>query len=304
MTTITLGPEPFTVAELTTLGLSPKRLRALHEAGSVRRVLRGVYVDATLDDTLELRARALARVVDENHVVVDRSAAWLHGIDTFAYGEGATPPLEICTLPARHATQRSGTKGGRRDLADRDIMRLGNVRVTTPLRTALDLGCHLRRREAYAALCAFAREQGVQPSHLVREVARFRGRRGVIQLRGLLGHVTGAVESHREAWTLLAILDAGVMAPILQFWIEIDGVPTYRLDLAYPRQRVAVEYDGEADHSTPEQRVHDAERRAWLTAHGWTVIVVRKGDFTGRELDRWLGELRTALRPTYTSRRW
>jgi very-short-patch-repair endonuclease len=77
------------------------------------------------------------------------------------------------------------------------------------------------------------------------------------------------------------------------------------LDLAYPRLRVVVEYDGEDFHDrTEEQRRHDAERRAWLEEHDWTVVVVKKGDFTGAGLDRWLGELRRALRPTYSNRRW
>jgi hypothetical protein len=32
--------------------------------------------------------------------------------------------------------------------------------------------------------------------------------------------------------------------------------------------------------------------------------VVRRGDFTGDALDRWLAELRRALAPSYTNRRW
>ena len=39
--------------------------------------------------------------------------------------------------------------------------------------------------------------------------------------------------------------------------------------------------------------------------HGWTVIVVRRGDFTGDALDRWLGELADRRStPTYSNRRW
>ncbi len=35
--------------------------------------------------------------------------------------------------------------------------------------------------------------------------------------------------------------------------------------------------------------------------NGWTVIVIRRGDFTGGALDAWLSELRQALRPAYSN---
>ena len=99
----------------------------------------------------------------------------------------------------------------------------------------------------------------------------------------------------------LAIHDAGLVAPEPQFWVETEGVRAYRLDLAYPRARIAVEYDGwEAHEQTQEQRENDCARREWLRDNGWTVIVVRRGDFTGPALDRWLRELTEALRPTYS----
>jgi hypothetical protein len=183
-------------------------------------------------------------------------------------------------------------------------MILHGVRITTPLRTALDLGCCLRRREAFAAICALARAHVITRDDLARVLPRYRRRRGVVQLRGLVPLVDSRFESQREAWCFLAIVDAGMASPEPQVWIEIDGVPTYRLDLAYPRRRVCVEYDGHDAHSSDEQRAHDRARRKWLRDHGWTVIIVREGDFTGEALDRWLGELRAALDPTYSNRRW
>ena len=128
----------------------------------------------------------------------------------------------------------------------------------------------------------------------------------MIQLRQLIPRAEPRVESTREAWTLLAILDADLPAPEPQVWIEDeDGVAVYRVDFGYPRSKVAVEYDGRDWHLlTDEQKHHDAERRAWLKSQGWTVIVVRNGDFTGSALDSWLRELRKALAPTYSNRRW
>jgi len=272
----------------------------------LRAVLRGVFAASHLRQDHELRITAVAKAVRPDQVVVDRTAAWLHGVDTHGYAEhDGVLPVETCALRWHPRTTRAGVDGRSRDLQTVDVMMLGGVRVTTPLRTALDLGCCLRRREAFAAMTALARLHGLTQQDLVRQLGRYRGRRGVIQLRELVGLLDPRIESQREAWVLLAIADAGVALPEPQFWIVIDGVPTYRLDFAYHRLRVCVEYDGvEAHEKSEEQRDNDRARRRWLRDHGWTVIVVRNGDFTGDALERWLRELRAALVPGYSNRRW
>ncbi|MEP9365257.1 DUF559 domain-containing protein [Nocardioides sp. CN2-186] len=297
--------DPFTRADLRALDLTESDLRRAHRSGVIRSVLRGVFVVSTRSDGIELRAAALARAVGPHQVVTDRTAAWLHGVDAHVYGElDGEPVVEACALRWNAPTMIGGVDGRTRDLTARDTMLLHGVRVTTPLRTALDLGCCLRRREAYAAMCALARGHDFTRVDLVRELSRYRRRRGVIQLRSLAGLVDPRFESQREAWCFLAIADAELPLPEPQLWIEIDGVPTYRLDLAYRRRKVCVEYDGGEHHSTPEQRAHDERRRGWLRDHGWTVIVVEHGDFTADALDRWLRTLRAALEPTYANRRW
>jgi len=306
MSIVVLPTDPFTVADLTKLRLTPRELRDAVECGDVRRVLRGVYAAAAAEDTIELRVAALGLVVGEHQVVVDRTAAWFHGIDTYSAVElDAGPPVETCSLRGSTRSRLSGVRGRTRDLAPEDVMDLGGVRVTTPLRTALDLGCHLRRREAFAALCGLTRGHELETTALREGAGRFARRRGVLQLRELIPLVQPLVESPREAWTLLAISDAGLPLPEPQVWIEVDGVPTFRLDFAYPKRRICVEYDGVDWHDlTDEQRHRDTERRRWLVRNGWTVIVVRVGDFTGAGLERWLGELRAALASAYTTRRW
>jgi uncharacterized protein DUF559 len=278
-------------------------IRGGRRRGEVRPVLRGVFVASHLPDTIELRAHAAARVVRPHHVATDRTAAWLHGVDAHVYAEhDAVPRIETCALRGRTPTALQGVDGRTRDLAPQDIMRLHGVSVTTPLRTALDLGCCLRRREAFAAMNALARLHGFTAHDLVRELGRYRRRRGVVQLRGLAGLVDPRIESQRESWVLLAIADAGLPLPEPQVWIEIDGVPIYRLDFAYRRGKVAVEYDGWEAHDGRADE--DEDRRRWLRANGWIVIVVRNGDFTDDALDNWLRELRAALVPTYSNRRW
>lgn len=303
---VTLPPGLFTPANLRELGMSDWRVRQLLVGGVIRRVIRGVYARADLDDTVELRIESVAMIVDPDHVAIDRTAAWIHGVDTLLFSEhDLLPPVETCALRGRHPTENAAADGRRRDLAPDEIMTVSGVRVTTPLRTAMDLGCNLRRRDAMAALIGFARCHGVTAAQIRQRLPRFRRRRGVVQLRELIDLIEPRVESAREAWVWLAIHDAGIPKPEPQVWVDVNGVPTYRLDFAYRRSRVCVEYDGIDFHDkTEEQRRDDKERRDWLRTQGWTVIVVRLGDFTGEALDRWLGELREALRPAYSNRRW
>lgn len=298
---------PFTRKDLSRLGVSESVLRRALRVGVVRTPVRGVYLRTDLGDDLETRARVVARAASPHHVVTDRTAAWLHRVDAHVRGEHVgVPPVETCALRGHEPTAAAGSDARTRDLRPEDIMEIHGVRVTTPLRTALDLGCCLRRREAFAVLNDFARQYGFTAEDYVRGLGRYRRRRGVVQLRGLVGLVQPKVESQRESWVLLEIAEASLPLPEAQVWVDVDGVRAYRLDFAYLDRLVCVEYDGEDAHGSEEQRAHDEERRAWLRAHGWIVIVVRKGDFTGAALDRWLGELRAALDPAsaYSNRRW
>jgi hypothetical protein len=297
---------PFTRADLTAIDNPDAALKRGLRGGAIRPVLRGVFVRTEVVDTTEMRAKAVAKVVRPHHVVTDRTAAWLHRIDVYVNAErDGVPPVETCALRGLEPTTITGIDARTRDLSPEDVMDLHGVRVTTPLRTALDLGCCLRRREAYAALNVFAVRFGISAADYERAAVRYRRRRGVVQLRELVSLVEPRLESERESWVLLAIHDAGLPLPEPQHWIDIDSVPTYRLDFAYPRLRVCVEYDGADFHErNAEQMEADRRRRVWLRDNGWTVIVVRRGDFKPTALERWLGELRWALVPSYSNRRW
>lgn len=55
----------------------------------------------------------------------------------------------------------------------------------------------------------------------------------------------------------------------------------YRIDLALPTYKIAIECDGKAYHSTPEQKAHDRRKNAYLRKHGWKVL-----RFSGRMIHR------------------
>ncbi|WP_088105227.1 endonuclease domain-containing protein [Halalkalibacter urbisdiaboli] len=46
----------------------------------------------------------------------------------------------------------------------------------------------------------------------------------------------------------------------------------YRIDLALVPQRIAIECDGRAYHSSPRQKAHDRRKNAYLRRNGWRVV--------------------------------
>ena len=297
-TSLVLPDGPFTLQTARGSGWSRRQLDQMLADGTLRRVLRGVYDLAEAPDTLESRAAALALVATPFGVFCDRTAAWLHGVDAYEFRElEILPDLDCLVLRGRHRIERTGCRGGERDLAPHDICVIDGLQVTTPLRTALDLACMLPRAAALAVLDAFMRIYKLTRTTYLRELPRYRGRRGVVQLRELILLATHLAESPAESRTRLAVIDAGIPAPRPQHWVHEHGVALFRLDLAWPKSRVAVEYDGEEWHDrTDDQRESTRLRRQWLREHGWIVIVVTKESFAPAALDEWLREVREALR--------
>jgi hypothetical protein len=263
----------------------------------VRPLLRGVFLRADVPLTTELKLAAAALVVNESSVACDRTAAWIWGVDVHTFSEqDEVPPLETYVLRGHRQTERAQVRGGVRDLLPSDWVSVNGVKVTTPLRTALDLGCVLNRRAALAAMDALMRAHAFTHREMRHVLPRYFRRRGVIQLRELVPLVDPRAESQPESWTRLELLDSGLPDPELQWWVEMDGVPTYRLDLAYPHAKIAIEYNGEEFHTSEVDRRKDAVRRDWLRAQGWTVIVVTREDFTSTTQRYWIHEVTDALR--------
>jgi hypothetical protein len=278
--------EPFTLGGAAALGVSRRVLRALVARGSVRRVCQGVYAAVQAPDTIDFRAAALRLVVAPSAVVTDRTAAWLHGIDLLPRTSlSVMPPLSFFDRPGYRA-RRPGVVSGERMLSSRDIEVIHGVVVTTPLRTACDLGRLLYRFDALAALDQYLR-LGVNHDELLIEIQRFKGYRGVIQLRVLTPIADARAESVAESWLRLFWLDAGLPAPEPQWWEHDDrGVPRYRLDLALPEARFGAEYNGEEFHSSPEDVEADDERLSWLRRErGWHIEVFVKDDVFGFRAD-------------------
>lgn len=291
-----LPPSPFTRQQAAEAGIGADDLKRLTASREIRRVLRGVYASADTPDSLSTRCAAARLVTSEHMVICDRTAAWIWGVDVFDYRElEILPPLETWALRGHPRVTRVGCAGGTRDLGAEDLVEVDGLRITSPLRTALDLACRLPARSALAALDAFMREHALTRHDYRRGLVKYYRRRGVVQARTLVGLADGRSESAGESWVRLAMLEAGLPEPELQCWVDVDGVPTYRLDIAYPKHKVAIEYDGAEFHDRPADRDRDQMRRTWLREHGWTVIVVNRHRLGEQAVRRWTDEAARAL---------
>ncbi|MCU1683428.1 MAG: hypothetical protein JWQ81_4167 [Amycolatopsis sp.] len=72
---------------------------------------------------------------------------------------------------------------------------------------------------------------------------------------------------------LRVILTVGGFRPKPQHNVRKKRVFLGRLDLAIEESKVAIEYDGRW-HNTPDQVIHDRERRQRLMAEEWAFVIV------------------------------
>lgn len=265
---------PFTRADANSEGVSDNRLKQLTDSGLLRRPVRNAYVAAQVPDSLDLRAAVLRLVVPPDCFVCDHTAGWLHGApNALLPGDHLIPPKAAFFRPARKGRLRNEiTRSGERSVRSSDLMELRGLVVTTPIRTAWDLGRLQRRDQALSGMDAMLRLGQFSHDQLLEGIERFKRQRGVVQLRWLAPLADSRAESPGESALRLRWYDAGLPKPELQIPITIDGREAFRLDLGLEELLFAAEYDGHEWHSSRAQQEHDAFRRGWLAdERGWAI---------------------------------
>jgi len=276
---------PFTAAEARGLGVPRHLLRQLESTGVLRHVVRGVWAPADLPDDVGTRARALALVAPPDAVVVDRHAGWLHGAEmVLAPGEHlALRPLSLFR-PAGHGRVRTAmTTSGERALRPSDVTTVEGIRVTTPLRTAWDLGRVRWADQALSGSDAMMRLGVFDRDDYLRGILRFARTRWVTTLRAVAPLVDGRSESPGESVLRLRCTESPLPPLEPQHVVRRDdGSIVARLDLGNEEHRLGVEYDGAEWHSSPDQLRHDRERREELADLGWLVAAYGKREVFGQ----------------------
>ncbi|HEU4811256.1 MAG TPA: hypothetical protein VFT00_03875, partial [Nocardioides sp.] len=220
-------------------------------------------------------------------VICDRHAGWLLGAQmVLAPNEHLElGPISIFRPPGCGRLRNELSESGERKLIPSDVVEVHGLAVTSPLRTAWDLGRVRWRESALAGMDSMLRLRQFSRDEFLAGVERFRGERWVTTLRTLAPLADGRSESPGESVLRLRWIDCGLPTPEPQVEVWRDGVLLARLDLANRDLRFAAEYDGAEWHSSDEQREHDRRRRDEVALEGWLVEPFEARNVFGRQRD-------------------
>lgn len=162
----------------------------LLKQGLVRRVVADVLVAFDAPDSREIRALAAGLLIptqlriSAGWVVGFGSAAWLH--TGLAIRQPPPPELQVIIPPGRRRPKSPGVRGRQVALPPDQVIFLGPVPVTDPVRTAADVARDLPADEAVAALRRLGELCEVRPHHVLQMLATMRYARGAATARQVI----------------------------------------------------------------------------------------------------------------------
>lgn len=262
-------------------GLSRQAVNRRVQSGLWRQCARGVYFVDDRPFTDAARIRAAVWTYGEQAVASGLAAAWWLALTRF-------PPdvVEVTVPRSSSGRRRSGSKLRRRDLASADIVERRGLRVTAVPLTVIEAAV---RRPGGAKLMDRALQRDVDLRELWRSHLRNKGRYGSPAARRLLQAASDGAHSAAERLLVKLLREAGITG-----WKTNYPVGGYKIDVAFPAAKVAIETDGWAFHSDQEDFQQDRVRQNNLALLGWQVLRFTWLDLTEYP-HRVIGVIRSAV---------
>ncbi len=291
----------FTVAELDAMGLTTGKRTRLVRSGAMTRALSGVYVpnqwaaDVCAEGDDRVREQLMVRVAAALHhhpdaVVSHQSAAEIHGLQG-----GSNPARVVVTAPGSHHTKGPGCRIWTTQLPIEDIVSVDGIRVTSVLRTAIDVARtevdgralavmdHTMRRLVVQQLGELparelrrllARGHLMEPirESLLETAKALRGCIGIAKARQAIRLAHPASESVLESISRSNMLVANLPLPMIGMPVLGASGKEYWADALWPDQRVIGEADGAVKYQTIDDVLREKDRQDDLTRAGYQVV--------------------------------
>jgi hypothetical protein len=284
-----IGFEPFRGSAAVARGLVTFRQLA---GPRFRRILRDIYVPAPVAVDHLVLCKAAALLLPAGAALSHETAAMFYNVAPFVLGR---PRVHLSVPPECRPSRSEHLVIHRVQLNPDEVVRRGGLPVTSPARTAFDLGSGRDPVAAVVAIDALLYQRIVKPSALATIAEDRMGRPGAKRFRTAAALARPDVESPMETRLRLCLVTAGLPEPTVQHTVlDSRGHFVARLDLAYARLRIGIEYDGD-HHRDRDTFRRDAVRLNRLRLLGWTILRFTVDDVL-RNPERLIAQVSTALK--------
>ena len=272
-----------TLQQAVELGMSAQTVHRRAGEGTWQRLHPSVYLVGGHRLTAEARIRAAWLWAGENAAVSGAAAAYWH-----AMLDRAPARIELTVPRCSKPRSRVGVRVKRRDLHPADIVAHRDVRLTAAPLAALETAVALPDGSVFLDR---ALQRHVRFQSVYRAYCRNLGRHGSSTMHSLLVAAADRADSAAERLLVRILRKAGI-----EGWVLGHPFGPWRVDLAFLRQKVAVEVDGWAWHVDAERFRGDRRKQNALVRAGWNPL-----RFTWHDLDGRPAEVVTEIRATLAS---
>ncbi len=276
---------PFTRADAIAVGIERKLLRS----SRYRRIFRGVYIDATVKQTAEIKARAALALHPPDAFASHQTAAALRGLPV-----PACDRAHVTVMQQEQRVQRYGV-ACHVACSETSVAQVKGVRVSSALDLFIELSGVLSLIDVVIVGDAMVRAR-MFTAHELRKFCASTKRWHSRRARRGAAYVRDGVASPMETRLRMLLVLAGLPEPKVNHEIvDRNGRVLRRLDLSYPAIKLIVEYNGRQHADDPEQYSVDIDRREEFDDEEWRLmVVVSKGIF--KEPERTVMRVARALR--------
>jgi very-short-patch-repair endonuclease len=270
------------LAQAVAAGMSPDTVQRRVRQGRWTRLHPGIYLVGGHRHTPEARIRAAWLWGGPYTVVTGPAAAYWHRMLDRA------PAIVELSVPAQSSPRpQPGIRLRRRDMFDSDVREHDGIRVAAAPFAALETAVALPDGSTFLDR---ALQNHVRFPAVYRSFCRNMGRYGSSAAGRLLAAAADRADSAAERLLVRLLREAGIDG-----WVLGHPLGPYRIDLAFPAQRVAIEVDGWAWHVDPERFRADRRKGNYVTRCGWDLL-----RFTWHGLNAQPGESINEIRETLT----
>ncbi|MCA0437622.1 MAG: DUF559 domain-containing protein [Austwickia sp.] len=230
----------------------------------------GLYESALDAGDLLTRCQAVLLIAPAGSYISHATAGRLQGLWV-----PNTAAIDVSVLPGRCRVMDSHF-AVHRGRVDARVRTLAGLRVSDPIQVAADLGYSPQLTVLTPLLDSVLRRTETSKDWLGAELNRRLPR--LRRLQQALAFADARSESAPESLLRVLLLVGGFPAPVCQYKVvDSKNDRSYRVDLAYPALKIAVEYNGR-HHRDKVQRALDKARRKALRRLGWKVVVIEASE--------------------------